>query len=252
VVRSLGLAIATAVLLVGVAVVYGGLGLIWAALGVALVLWLPGYTLTAALFSRGQLQGIERVLVTVGSSIALAILMGFGLNGLGIPLTGWTWGVGLVGLALAAGALAWLQPTHRPTRPRLGTWVLPRYRDVLLFGVAALLIVSAIGLARLGATEQPQQGFTELWMLPAPGDGVRIGLSNGESKAMTYRVVLRGSTATIAEWPLVQLEPGQEWDREVALPANAGTGVELVLYRADAPSVIYRRVVLGPIATPGR
>ena len=236
-VQSLGPVITTA--LVPVSVV----------LTAAFVLWLPGYALTAALFSRDQLQGTERALVSVGSSIALAILTGFGLNALGISLTGWTWGFALVGLALATGALAWLQPTHRPVCHRPGGRVLPRSRDVLLFGVAALLAVAAISVARFGASEQPQEGFTQLWMFPAPGDAVRIGLSNGESNAMTYRVVLMDSTAAIAEWPSVQLEPGREWDMEVALPSDVGTGLELLLYRADVPGEIYRHVALGPFAT---
>ena len=250
-VRSFGPVIATALMAVGAVIVFVDHSLIQVAVGGALVLWLPGYALTAALFSQSQLQGIERTLFSIGTSIAVAILTGFGLNAVGISLTGWTWGVALGGLALAAGALAWLQPTHRPVRPRLGAWVLPQRRNLLLFGAAALLVVAAIGLARFGATEQPQQGFTNLWMLPAP-DGVRIGLDNEESTAMTYRVVLTDGTSAIAEWPTVRLESGQQWDGAAAVPANVRTGVEVLVYRADAPGEIYRRVGSGPVATPGR
>ena len=104
-VRSFGPVIATALMAVGAVIVFVDHSLIQVAVGGALVLWLPGYALTAALFSQSQLQGIERTLFSIGTSIAVAILTGFGLNAVGISLTAWTWGVALGGLALAAGAL---------------------------------------------------------------------------------------------------------------------------------------------------
>lgn len=235
---SLGSAIATA------------LGPVGAVLGTALVLWLPGYALTAALFPRGHLRGDERLLVSVGLSLTLAILAGFVLSELGIRLTGSTWVVGLMGVTLAAGAVAWRDPFHRPVRPRLREWVPQRGIEVVMLGVAAALVVVAIIVARIGASEQPQTGFTELWMLPAPGDGVRVGLDSHEANAMTYRVVLKDGSAVITEWPSVQLTPGQDWNAEVALPASVNSGLELLLYRSASPGEVYRRAAMGPFATP--
>ena len=104
-VRSFGPVIATALMAVGAVIVFVDHSLIQVAVGGALVLWLPGYALTAALFSQSQLQGIERTLFSIGTSIAVAILTGLGLNAVGISLTAWTWGIALGGLALAAGAV---------------------------------------------------------------------------------------------------------------------------------------------------
>jgi hypothetical protein len=249
-VRFLLAAIAIAVLLIGVASAFDSHGIIRFALGTALVLWLPGYALTAALFPPGRLPGIERLLMAIGSSIALAIVVGFAFSGLGIPLTEWTWGGGLVDVALVAGAFVALRPTHRRIAFAWSSRHPLRFRDAMLFGLAALLVIGAIGVARLGASEQPQKGFTELSMVPAPGNVVRIGVGNEEATSMTYRVVLTSGSVAIATWQSVPLPPGQRWDAEISLPPNLSTGVQVMLYRADAPGEIYRRVALGPVTTP--
>src|SRR5512136_1855199 len=50
-------------------------------LGLVMVLFLPGYTLIAALFPRkDDLDGIERLALSLGLSIAVVPLIGLGLN----------------------------------------------------------------------------------------------------------------------------------------------------------------------------
>jgi uncharacterized membrane protein len=50
-------------------------------LGLPLVLFIPGYSLIAALFPReDDLDGIERVALSFGLSIAITPLLGLGLN----------------------------------------------------------------------------------------------------------------------------------------------------------------------------
>jgi uncharacterized membrane protein len=50
-------------------------------LGIILVLFLPGYALTGAIFpAKKDLEGIERAAISFGLSIAIAPLMGLGLN----------------------------------------------------------------------------------------------------------------------------------------------------------------------------
>ena len=227
------------------------LDLIQFLVGAMLVLWLPGYALTAALFRRDDLGGVERILIALASSISLVILVGFGLHLSGLSLTSATWGVGLAAVTLAAGASAWLRPTHRPALARPAAMLTSRRRDSLLFGGAALLVVAALGLSRIGAEGQPQSGFTELSMVPVNDDSVRVGVQSNEAGESTYRVVLRTDTAVIAEWPTIQLGSGQGWEMEVRLPASERTGAELVLYRADTPGEIYRRVALGPAPSSG-
>jgi len=49
--------------------------------GFPLVLFLPGYSLISALFpKKGELDGIERIALSIGLSIALALIIGLVLN----------------------------------------------------------------------------------------------------------------------------------------------------------------------------
>jgi uncharacterized membrane protein len=220
-------------------------------LAAALVFWLPGYALTAALFGRDELGAIERILLTLGSSISLTILIGFALNLVGFQLNPLTWGIGLAAVTLGAGAVAWRRPTDRPGLPRSEAWRSLRPRDWLLFGIAAVLVVGAIGLARLGAMAQPQPGFSELSWSPATGEAIVIRVRNEESTDVTYNVELRKNAAVIAAWPAVHLVSGTLWEMQIVLPPRERPGAELFLYRADAPGAIYRRVALGPVPTAG-
>ena len=76
-------------------------------LGLPLVLFLPGYALIAALFIRkDDLDGIERVALSFGLSIAVSPLLGLGLNytPFGIRLTPILIILSVFTIALAIGA----------------------------------------------------------------------------------------------------------------------------------------------------
>jgi uncharacterized membrane protein len=78
-------------------------------LGLPLVLFLPGYALIATLFPRkGDLDGIERVALSFGLSIAITPLLGLALNytPFGIRLTPVLTVLSVFTIALAIGACA--------------------------------------------------------------------------------------------------------------------------------------------------
>jgi uncharacterized membrane protein len=78
-------------------------------LGLPLVLFLPGYALIAALFIRkDDLDGIERIALSFGLSIAISPLLGLGLNytPFGIRLTPILMVLSVFTIALAIGACA--------------------------------------------------------------------------------------------------------------------------------------------------
>jgi uncharacterized membrane protein len=69
------------VMLLGVLLALVSGGALRAAIGLALVLLLPGYTLTAAAFPRkDDLEPLERLALSFGLSVATAVLVGLGLG----------------------------------------------------------------------------------------------------------------------------------------------------------------------------
>jgi len=215
-------------------------------LALLLVLVLPGYALTAALFPEQVLRTEERWLVIPGLSVTAAVLGGFVLNWTPWRLSSGSWAMLLGGLTVAASMAALLrrQKTAPASMRRLHTAIKPR--DALLFGAAALVVVVAVVIARGGAIGQPRESFTQLWILPAGEanqDAVRLGISNMEPATMSYRLQVYEGPYTIREWPVIVLEPSEKWEYVLALPPHASSPdtIRALLYRVDEPEVVYRQ-----------
>ena len=216
---------------------------------VPLVLILPGYTLMVASFPKNGLGVAERLLFSLGLSLAIAVLGGLALNRMPWGLRADSWVVLLGSVTLGAGLVALLRHREYPAvdagQLSAGLYV----HRALLFGLAALVAAGAIAVARTGALQQPRPAFTQLWILPADETdqgAVRIGVRSMEPSAKLYRLQVEVSGRVVREWPLIGLEPGERWETTVLLPTErpeTGT-VEAVLFLPDLPLVAYRRVVL--------
>ncbi len=218
-----------------------------------LVLFLPGYAMCRAMFPRRYFGLPERVLLSLGLSLIIIALGGLVLYWLGWSLLAATWAIVLSGFTLCASAIAW----WRRRRSHSADSLLPKphfnlsLRDGLLFGLAILVAVAAIELARMPTPPQGVTGYTLLWMIPA-GDGnandYRLGVNSMEFSAASYRLQVTLDGKVIYEWPELQLAPGESWEAPIALQADrapAGS-VEATLYRLDNPGVVYRHVKLQP------
>ncbi len=218
-------------------------------LAVALALWMPGYALLAALFPRMAPLTPERLVLSLGTSLAVTILGGLALNltPWGLQPTAWALFLGGVSVAAAAAAL-WRRGLSRPA-PLAWPMAGLRWTQALLLGLTALLLAGAIGVARLGALNQPSSGFTELWLIPveaAATDKVRLGIANHNSAPMRYRVEL-AVAGQIKTWPAVELQPQDQWETIAELPAATGAEpVEARIYLVDEPRVVHRQVWLWP------
>jgi uncharacterized membrane protein len=248
------------------------IGLARAIVGLPLVLFAPGYALVAAAFPASPLGTIERLLFSLGASLALAALAGLLLHWTALGLRPVAWAVALGNLTLVASLIAlirrWRQPAVDTVQPRplappeLGSPERSRRVEGSgfrvagmtlveggLLGLATLLVASALLIARDGAIQQRATGFTQLWVLPdsaAQADSVRLGVSNRESDDVGYRLLVTASGTIIGSWPRITLGPDEQWETTVALPTAqpSATTVEAVLYRLDAPETTYRRVLL--------
>jgi len=245
--RSLDLfTVATAACAAAVAAIAPGVPTaLRAPLGVALVLVLPGYAVMAAAWPSPGRSRSDRVVLTLGSSIALAILGGLLLNftSWGLERKSWAALLAAVTLVAAGVAVAQRERAGPPARLLSSRW---SAGPLLVLALAALIAVAAVGISRQGALRaQSGERFTQLWMLPSPGkQALQIGLANREGAAERYRLVVRAAGRPLATFGEVDVAAGDRWEQRVQLPAALPphTRVQADLYRADRPGMVYRHV----------
>lgn len=231
-------AAATAVALIGPEVVR-------VPFAVALLLVLPGYFATLALFPRGKLDSAWRVLLVLALSIAAAIICALVLH-LAAALYAATWAVVLVLVAAALAVVARYRSTSLPRPPVLARRRLRR-RDAVLIGLAIALLAVALGISRTPLRAEHVQGYTALWITRVGGgDAVRVSLRSGELRALSYRIVVISDGHRVYSGVVGSVEPGARVSRLVWLGTHQRTRVDAVLYRQDEPRRQYRHVTLNP------
>jgi uncharacterized membrane protein len=237
---------ALAVIAVGVSPM--GVDAIWRLpFALLLVFVLPGYALTGAVLGRTRMN-LERGLLTLGLSLVTAALSGFVLNWLPWGLRAETWASLLAIITISASFAAFVRWPAASATPVL---VLPRLRIVngLLLGLAAVVIVGAIVMTSSVAAQYPSTEVVQLWMLPGgkldPGS-VKVGVINKTPAPATFRIQIQQGNSILDELPAIAVPAGGTWETAVAVSRvqpEAGP-VETFLYRADAPDVPYRHVLL--------
>jgi hypothetical protein len=225
------------------------LGAIRLTLGPFLVLLLPGWAITAAIFAGRTLETAERVLFSLGLSLAVGALGGIVLNCLPFGLRTLPWALLLGGITLAAGAV-WLVRRRQPSIVSTHeSGAAPWMRSLPLLALAGAIVMGSAAIAVVAAVEQPSAGFTQLWLLPAGAadhPSVLLGVKSAETRPTHYTLVLMQGGVAVSQWRSTDVAPGQQWYATIALPsAREISGVvEARLYRDQAPAVVYRRVWL--------
>jgi hypothetical protein len=228
-----------------------------ALVGLPLVLFAPGYAIVAAAFPSNRLGTIERLLFSLGASLAVAALAGLLLHWTALGLRPAAWAVALGNITLVASLIALVRRWRQPAGGTLGRVAGMTLAQGGLLGLAALLIAGAVLIARDGAIQQRATGFTQLWVLPdsaAQVDSVRLGVSNREPGQIGYRLLVTASGTIIGSWPRITLGPDEQWEATVALPTTQPTAatVEAVPAPAAAPGAMLADAVDeegGPQAT---
>lgn len=226
-------------------------------LGLPFILFFPGYTLLAALFAkRNDLDGIERVALSFGLSIAVVPLIGLILN--------YTpWGIRLEPVLYSVASfifitsiIAWLRRRRLPEQEQFGiefrmrvpgwgggTW------DKALSAILVLTILGTLGtLGYVIANPKVGERFTEFYILGLSGNAtdypeelvvgeegkVILGIINREHEAATYWVEVVIDGVKNNEVGPVELEHDGKWEGEIGFtPQKAGEGqkAEFVLYK---------------------
>lgn len=248
--------------------VFGGLGTVGLVLarlnvgplgfliGLLLVFVVPGYVISMAMFPESNWSAMERTSLTIGMSLAVSVLGGIVLYAMKIPLLPETWALFYSSIILVIGIIAILRrskeyPARRKTdrAPESHAHLVPRLWQMGLFGLAALIFLSAIMLAQNAAAHYPDTEIVQLWLLPAENSSspsVRLGALVSESAPTEYSLWLERGGYTVQTWPRLTLKPGERWETVIQVDPNmAGNGpLEAFLYRYDEPSIPYRHVIL--------
>lgn len=216
------------------------------ALAVPLILFLPGYGLTAVLFPQRSLDLPARLLLSVGMSLAMVAF-----SGLILHLT--PWGISLrnpMVILLIGGPATFgiyslvrdaLQVNSTAFRARIGF----NSRQFLLFTLAALIAATAVTVARTPSSSENLTGYTLLWAQAGNvPDMLEVGVRSEEFETTEYQLHFE-INQVLREGPTFELKPGETWEYSLRLNKEslAGQPITILLYRLDNSSEAYRRVV---------
>ncbi len=243
-------------------------------LGIPMVLFIPGYVLIAALFpKKDDLEGVERIALSFGLSIAVVPLLGLLLN--------FTFGIRLIPILLSlcaySIALTIIAASRREKLPLEERFSVPFYRvheiidreinapksrsDMILTFILVFTIFLAAGMIYFVITT-PKIGerFTEFYILDSSGKAenyptemkynspstILVGVVNNEYTPLNYtvRVVLDKEILTDT---LFSLPHNGTWENNVTfVPVKTGNDLKLEfwLFKEDNFTVPYRELHL--------
>jgi len=230
-------------------------------LGLAAVLFLPGFAVSKALFpGKADLSRSERLALSIGLSLVIVVLVALTLSytstGVSFSPTVWTvTGVMLVSTVAAAIRLRMsTPPVEERSQP---SW--PAVRTAGL-GVIALAVLSvAVTLVAL-ILSQTRSKYTEFYVLGPAGQvqnypasvqqgqqlDLSVGVTNEEARASRYHIALQSGGTDLAVTPDFELAAGQARQQPISFKVTMPPGVQglqLLLYQQDA-SIPYRTLTL--------
>lgn len=241
-------------------------------LGLLMVLFIPGYALIAALFPRkGDLDGIERVALSFGLSIAVVPLIGLGLNYTpwGIRLTPVVISLAVFTVILAAAAhfrRAQLPADERfsvearkhlnALKTEFAAGDKSRLDKALTILLVLSIIASVSALVYVIVTPKQGEKFTEFYILGPKGmaydyptiveagnkSTVIVGVVNHEYSLVNYTMHLSLNNSTLLSREIA-LEHNQTWEKPVSYVLNKpgdSQKVEFLLYKEENFTAPYR------------
>ena len=164
-----------------------------------IVLFVPGNALIRAIFPEANLTRLDRFLFTVGLSLGVVVLSGLALNitPWGLQTKSWLWILSLVILVTSVIAL-WRRWQISDMELTPVEFYIP-LRQILLLGLAIVVIGLALKLTLTPHLPDNIQGYTSLWILPELGtqsDVLLIGIHSQELETTNYslQITYNGKT----------------------------------------------------------
>jgi uncharacterized membrane protein len=248
--------------------------------GLLLVLFLPGYALTAALLpAKKDLEGIERALLSLGLSIAIVPLMGLGMNYT-------SWGIreipvltGLSVFTLLVSGVAYYRRVKLPETEAFSITVKnsisnlkaefleePSSRaDKALAVLLAISILASLGsLAYVIGSPRGEEEFTEFYILgpegvaedypteytPGSSGTVVVGITNHEYRTVDYTMEIKLENRSLTlpdDQKHIRLDHNESWKEPVTFtPSVEGKNMKLefLLFNETEKNVPYRNTYL--------
>jgi uncharacterized membrane protein len=209
-------------------------------LGFGYVLIVPGYALQAALFPReDDLDGVERVGLSLGLSVAVVPVLALILDRLPWGLRLWPIALSEVGATLIFAAIAlWRRgrlPAGEAFVPKL-TWrprpwwraLPPTEKRVFTFTGAALLL-AALSLVWVFAVPSPDEFFTEFYILGSEGLAenyprevvagqpvtITAGITNRERTDGRYGILAQVDDQVVGQAGPFDVPAGSSWEGDL-------------------------------------
>ena len=243
-------------------------------LGIPMVLFIPGYVLIAALFpKKDDLEGVERIALSFGLSIAVVPLLGLLLN--------FTFGIRLVPILLSlcsySIALTIIAAYRRETLPIEERFCVPFHRvheiidreiktpksrtDIILTFILVFSIALAAGMIYFVITT-PKIGerFTEFYILDPSGKAqdyttelinnspsrILVGAVNHEYIPINYTVQVALDKEVLAGTSFMLAHNGTWEDNVTFTPGKTGSDLKLEfwLFKEDNFTAPYRELHL--------
>lgn len=230
------------------------------ALGLPFVLFFPGYTLIAALFpGREDLDGIERVALSFGLSIAVVPLIGLVLNYTPWGIRLYPILISLTLFVVSMSVLGWFRRMRLPEEKRLlikidlsfPQWAgMTRLDKALSVILVAAVLFAAGSLAYVIKTPKVGEKFTEFYILGMGGKAegyprelslgqkgsVILGVVNHEYEKVDYRVDIRAAGKIIGQVDRIALDHEGKYESPLQFSLEEpgeDIKVEFLLYRGD-------------------
>lgn len=221
-------------------------------IGVPFILFFPGYALVCALFPKKlDLDGIERVALSIGLSIAVVPLIGLVLNytPFGIRLYPVLVSLFLFSFLMSIATFYRRRKISIVERfvPSFSTSV-PKWGEmngsdrVLSVGLMASVLVSGALISYFVYAPRTEEGFTEFYVLGPTGkvegyptnltlgeEGrVILGIVNHEYEKVNYSIVIRFDNQTLGTIEDIGLDNEENWVQNYTFaPQKAGENIKL-------------------------
>ncbi|MDQ1276358.1 MAG: hypothetical protein QG610_1934 [Euryarchaeota archaeon] len=230
-------------------------------LGLPLVLFLPGYALIALLFpTKHGLEGIERVALSVGMSVAIVPLIGLVLNNTSLGIREMPLLESLSAFIILTCAAAYVRRRQLPEDKAFGVSIRASARSLLVevlgkpesstektlrvfLAISVLTLIGAVAYTTIVPHEQDP--YTEFYILGPEGKAdnytteyiqgesgtVIIGVANHEHRTVNYTVDVRLENKSLAlpeNQRHIQLEDNTTLEEPLEItPSIEGENMEL-------------------------